>query len=116
MPPPQPLVCPEAGSPDFASEVFPKVFLPVCDNCHAPGEVESNMPLTNYQQIYGPTSGPNAGVEIGEIYTWVFEECRMPPSDAPVPLDDDQRQLLLDWFACGAPDSASLTADAGTGD
>jgi hypothetical protein len=38
----------------------------------------------------------------------------MPSSNAPVPLDDDQRQLLLDWFACGVPDSSA--ADAGAGD
>jgi uncharacterized membrane protein len=113
-PPPAVLTCPEAGAPSFAGDVLPKVFVPVCDNCHAPGQVEANIPLTNYPQIFGPTSGANMGVEATEIYHQVFESCLMPPGNAPVPLDDDQRRLLLDWFACGAPDSPA--ADAGAGD
>jgi uncharacterized membrane protein len=112
--PPAVLTCPEAGSPSFADAVLPNVFVPVCDNCHAPDQVEANIPLTNYRQIYGPTSGASAGSEAKEIFNQVFESCLMPPSNAPVPLDDDQRQLLLDWFACGALDGPP--ADAGAGD
>jgi hypothetical protein len=112
MPPPAVLVCPEAGSPSFVNDVLPRVFIPVCDNCHAPGQVEGSRPLTNYQEIHGPTGGPNAGLEGNAVFTQVFENCWMPPSNAPIPLDDDERQLLLDWFACGAPDSPSLDAGA----
>ncbi|HVZ89257.1 MAG TPA: hypothetical protein VHG72_19980 [Polyangia bacterium] len=114
-PPPASLTCPEAGSPSFAGEVFPSVFVPVCDNCHAPGQIEASIPLTNYQQIYGSTTGSSAGSEAKEIFNQVFESCLMPPSNAPVLLDDDQRQILLDWFACGAPDSPPA-GDAGGGD
>jgi hypothetical protein len=113
-PPPAVLTCPEAGAPSFAGDVFPNVFGPVCDNCHAPGQIEASIPLTSYQQIYGPTSGASAGSEAREIFNQVFESCLMPPSDAPVPLGDDQRQTLLDWFACGALDSPA--PDAGTHD
>jgi uncharacterized membrane protein len=114
IPPPAVLTCPEAGSPSFATDVLPKVFYPVCDDCHAPGKVESGHPLTDYQEIYGPTSGPSAASEANAIFTQVFENCSMPPSNAPMPFDDDERQILLDWFACGAPDSPPL--DAGSGD
>lgn len=113
-PPPATLSCPEAGAPSFAGDVFPNVFVPVCDNCHAPGQVEASIPLTNYAQIYGPIGGPNAGSEAKEIFNQVFEACLMPPSNAPVPLGDEQRQTLLDWFACGALDSPPT--DGGSGD
>ncbi|HXJ19037.1 MAG TPA: hypothetical protein VMT03_02305 [Polyangia bacterium] len=110
-PPPAVLSCPDAGGPSFAGDVFPNVFVPVCDNCHAPGQVEASIPLTSYQQIYGPASGPNQGSEAKEIFNQVFESCLMPPGDAPVPLDEERRQTLLDWFACGVQDSPA--ADAG---
>lgn len=106
-PPPSNLVCPEAGAPSFADDVYPNVFVPVCGNCHAPGGQEANRPLTSYQQIYG-TNGNGAR----EIFNQVFLSCLMPPSNAPVPLTDTQRQTLLDWFACGAPDSPSVDAAA----
>ena len=113
-PPPAQLVCPEAGAPSFANDVFPNVFVPVCDNCHAPGQVEAAMPLTSYQQIFGPASGPNMGSEARSIFNQVFLSCLMPPSNAPVPLDAAQRQTLLDWYACGALDDG--TSDGGPGD
>jgi len=42
----------------------------------------------------------------------------MPPSNAPAPLTADERQTLLDWFACGAQNSppASPTPDGGARD
>ncbi len=109
--PPAVLTCPDGGGPSFANDVLPNVFGPVCDNCHAPGQVEASIPLTNYNQIYGPASGPNQGSEAKEIFNQVFESCLMPPGNAPVPLDQERRQTLLDWFACGARDSSP--ADAG---
>jgi len=108
-PPPSNLVCPEAGAPSFADDVYPHVFAPVCGNCHAPGGQEASRPLTSYQQIYGTD-----GNEAREIFNQVFLSCLMPPSNAPVPLTEAERQTLLDWFACGALDSPS--ADAGAGD
>jgi hypothetical protein len=112
--PPPVVACPDGGGPSFEGDVLP-IFHAVCDNCHAPDGSPPQTPfLTNYQQIYGPTSGPNAGSEIGTFYTYVFELCAMPPANATVPLSDEQRQILLDWYVCGAPDSPAL--DAGTGD
>jgi uncharacterized membrane protein len=109
VPPPANLVCPEAGAPSFSGDVFPNVFVPVCDNCHAPGKTEANRPLTTYLQIYGTN-----GTEARSIFNQVFESCLMPPSNAPEPLTDSARQTLLDWFACGAlDDSPSVDASAG---
>lgn len=91
--------CPDA-IPSFAGDVYPNVFGAVCARCHAPGGEESNIPLTSYQQIYG-----TGGTEAREIYFQVFQACLMPPASAPERLSDAQRQKLLDWFGCGAPDT-----------
>ena len=107
-PPPASLTCPDAP-PSFAGDVYPNVFVPVCVPCHSPTGVEPSMPFTSYQQIYG-----SGGTEAREIFSQVFESCLMPPANAPVSLTDEQRQTLLDWFACGALDSGPV--DGGTGD
>ncbi|HVY38711.1 MAG TPA: hypothetical protein VHM31_12275 [Polyangia bacterium] len=91
--------CPDA-MPSFARDVYPNVFGAVCVRCHAPGGEEANTPLTSYQQIYG-----TGGVEAREIYFQVFQACLMPPPGAPEQLTDVQRQKLLDWFGCGAPNT-----------
>ncbi len=101
VPPPANLVCPDGRRAELRGDVFPNVFVPVCDNCHAPGRAEANRPLTTYQQIYGTN-----GTEARAIFNQVFESCLMPPSNAPEPLTDDERQTLLDWFACGALDDS----------
>jgi hypothetical protein len=112
--PPPEVACPDGGGPSFEGDVLP-IFNSVCDNCHAPDASKVQTPLlTNYQQIYGPATGPGAGSEAIEIRNQVFLSCLMPPSNAPVPLSDDQRQTLLVWFACGALDSPAV--DAGPGD
>jgi hypothetical protein len=108
MPPPV-VACPDGGGPSFVTDVLP-IFQQVCDNCHAPDapKPDQEVPyLTNYQQIY-------SAVEAHEIITQVFDDCAMPPSNAPVPLGDDQRRTLLVWLTCGALDSPAV--DAGAGD
>ena len=110
MPPPTNLVCPEAGAPSFSGDVYPNVFVPFCNNCHAPGGVEANRPLTSYQLIYGTN-----GSEARSIFNQVFESCLMPPAGATEPLTGVERQTLLDWFACGALDD-SPPVDAAAGD
>jgi hypothetical protein len=106
MPPPD-LACPDGGGPSFEGDVLP-VFRAVCDNCHAPDASDATVPfLTDYQQIY-------SAVQAHEIITQVFDDCAMPPANAPVPLSVDQRQTLFLWLTCGAPDSPAV--DAGAGD
>ena len=109
MPPPV-VACPDGGGPSFETDVLP-IFQQVCDNCHAPDAPKADRQtpyLTNYQQIYGPS----AGSEAGAINIQVFDNCAMPPANAPVPLSDDQRQTLLVWLACGALDSPAVDAGA----
>lgn len=91
--------CPEAV-PSFAQDIYPNVFAATCVHCHSPTGEEPGVPLTTYQQIYGTD-----GVMAREIYFQVFQACLMPPPSAPAPLSDQQRQKLLDWFGCGAPNS-----------
>lgn len=99
--PPAPVdpACPDAV-PSFANDIYLNVFVPSCVRCHSPNGQESGSPLTNYQQIYG-----TGGSEAREIYFQVFQSCLMPPPGGPEALTDSQRQKLLDWFGCGAPDS-----------
>jgi hypothetical protein len=106
-PPPPPAGCPDAGAPSFDA-VFTNVISPLCDRCHVPGGQEAVMPLQTYQQVYGKN-----GVEVGEIRR-VVESCLMPPPNEPEVLTDDQRQLVLTWIACGAPNSPA--PDGGAGD
>jgi hypothetical protein len=111
--PPVNPTCPGVA-PSFANDVNPNVFKPFCAMpCHSPGGTEFSMPLLTYQQIYGQN-----GQEAGEIFTQVFEDCLMPPSNAPAQLTDgdgdgglgdaeaaNARQTLLDWLTCGAPNN-----------
>ncbi|HZL18384.1 MAG TPA: hypothetical protein VFG23_11635 [Polyangia bacterium] len=115
--PPVNPTCPGV-SPSFANDVYPNVIRPFCAlPCHSSIGQEFSMPLTTYQQIYGQN-----GQEAGEIFTQVFEDCLMPPSNAPAQLTDgdgdagtgdaaagtadaaatNPRQTLLDWLVCGA--------------
>jgi hypothetical protein len=117
MPPPV-VACPAGGGPSFDTDVLP-IFQQVCDNCHSPDapKQDRQIPyLTNYQEIYGPATGPSAGQEARAINTQVFYNCAMPmpPANAPVPLSEDRRQTLLVWLACGALDSPIV--DAGVAD
>jgi hypothetical protein len=104
--PPQNPTC-SGAAPSFSADVNPNVFMAFCVTCHSPSGVEPSMPLTTYQQIYGVN-----GQEATEIFTQVFENCMMPPSNAPAPLTDGDggdalgaRQTLLDWLVCGAPNN-----------
>jgi hypothetical protein len=110
--PPPVVACPDGGGPSFEHDVLP-IFKNVCDNCHAPDAPAPQTPLlTNYQQIYGPTSGPSMGSEVSAINAQVFDSCAMPPANAPVPLIGDQRETLLLWLACGALDTPAVDAGA----
>ncbi len=91
--------CPDAV-PSFTRDIYPNVFALSCVRCHSPTGEEPKKPFTSYQQIYGAN-----GAEANDIYIQVFQACLMPPPGAPEQLSDVQRQKLLDWFGCGAPDT-----------
>ena len=109
--PPVNPTCP-AVSPSFVNDVYPNVFVPFCTGpCHSPTGVEYGTPFTTYRQIYGQN-----GQEAGQILSQVFNNCYMPPSNAPAQLTDgdgdggdgqatNARQTLLDWLICGAPNN-----------
>jgi uncharacterized membrane protein len=90
--------CP-ATPPSFAGAVFPDVIGPYCASCHSPSGVDTGTELVTYDEIYGKN-----GSEAAEIYNQVFESCLMPPAGSPA-LPAADRQQLLDWLACGAPNN-----------
>jgi uncharacterized membrane protein len=88
-----PDTCPDASAPTFSGDVAP-LFAATCQNCHAPGGQEAVLPFTTYDQIAN-----NALMIIPQVAA-----CRMPIAPVP-PLTDEQRQTILEWFGCGAPNN-----------
>jgi hypothetical protein len=82
-----------SGGPSYASDVAPLVKA-TCLDCHFAGNRNSTVVLETAAQLK-----KSQGLVEGELY-----RCDMPPADG-TPLDDDQRQLLLQWLVCGAPDN-----------
>jgi len=62
-----------------------------CSPCHAPGGIESSVPLMSYSQSKMRTTSI-----VGQLVT-----CSMPPAGSPLSLAD--RQAIVDWITCGAP-------------
>ena len=85
--------CP-ATPPSWQSDVQPLV-LTYCTACHGKGGVEQpTFDATSYQGVLVARS------EIGTVTI----NCSMPPAGWPAP-DAAQRQTLLSWVECGAPDN-----------
>jgi len=63
-----------------------------CSPCHAPGGVESTVPLMDYGQVSKRLTSI-----AGQLQT-----CTMPPAGA-APLSPSDRQAIIDWIVCGAP-------------
>jgi hypothetical protein len=89
--------CPSVP-PSWHDEVQPLV-LQYCDRCHGAGGV--GQPLfddTSYATVYrGRTA----------MELWDYN-CQMPPSDASPPAampTPDERQKLVSWVVCGAPNN-----------
>ncbi|MBS2032748.1 MAG: hypothetical protein JST54_33050 [Deltaproteobacteria bacterium] len=78
--------------PSYANDVAPLVQAH-CVQCHGPNGVSSDRPLGSYPQLFALRSDA-----LDQVYN-----CRMP--EAPQSLTDAERQTLLDWFVCGAPDN-----------
>jgi hypothetical protein len=84
--------CPRA--PSYASDVAPVVH-EKCVPCHSPGGQASSFDYTTY-----------AGLSKEESTALVrVSQCQMPPPEAGPDgdLSAEERTLLLQWFACGAP-------------
>jgi hypothetical protein len=65
-----------------------------CVSCHSPGGQAPDWPLITYDQVQALRSDV-----LGQVYS-----CYMPPSDG-IPLDGTERQALLGWLVCGAPNN-----------
>jgi mono/diheme cytochrome c family protein len=82
--------CPSV-MPTYAADVAP-IVQAVCVSCHGPGGTEAVKPFTTYDEL-----NADKLAAYGRVLS-----CAMPPANAPQPLGLDQRQTLLEWFACGA--------------
>lgn len=99
---PAPVSCPSAA-PDYATDIVP-IVQQKCLGCHAPGGVEASQPLTSYDEM--------SARGFTTIQARV-RDCVMPPADSPTgPLTSAQRNTLLTWLVCGAPNGSA--PDAGT--
>lgn len=81
-----------------------------CANCHSPGEI-APFSLTDYEGVYAVRSAIAHQVESDAMPPW-------PPTNDYTPLrnnrslPDEERAVLLDWLAGGAPagDPSAFTA------
>lgn len=87
-----PAACP-SPAPSYAADVG-AIIQSRCASCHAPGGEEPSMPLVTYDQIKA-----RAPAMLTQVYA-----CRMPKAGAP-PLEPGQRQALLEWLVCKAPNN-----------
>lgn len=84
-----PTECP-SPTPGYA-DVQP-IFAERCVVCH--GMVEGRWPLDTYHHI----------VDWAPDIRAAMLDCSMPPADAGVPMTVEERQQILEWIRCGAPE------------
>ena len=87
-----PASCP-ANPPSYSQQVS-QIISDRCFPCHAPGGVESSVPLTTWQQVFD-----KHGTVLDQVY-----HCKMPLAGAPT-LTAAQRADLLTWLVCNAPNN-----------
>jgi uncharacterized membrane protein len=85
-----PAACP-ANAAGYTATIAP-LLAERCVACHSPGGTSAH-----YLQTYAEVSNL-AGPVLDQVYA-----CRMPPADYPA-LTETERQDLLGWLVCGAPD------------
>ncbi len=79
--------------PSYATDVAP-VIETYCAGCHVAGGEVSGVPLTSLVQVQARADAISLEMNV----------CSMPPLEADQPTDAE-RQALLEWLACGAPDN-----------
>jgi hypothetical protein len=84
--------CP-ADAPGYAATIAP-ILSDHCTSCHGPGGTASNELLGSYAEVHA-----TRGSVLDQVYA-----CRMPPAGS-TPLTLTQREALLAWLVCGAPDN-----------
>lgn len=83
----------EMPAPSYKA-VLEAVVVQTCTSCHYPHSPKAQTSLTSYDDIHG---------ELGAALDQV-SNCLMPPAGYPQPTSAE-RQALLTWLACGAPDN-----------
>ena len=87
-----PTSCP-SPEPSYATDVAPLIQAH-CVTCHGPNGVSSDRPLGTYPQLFAMRQDV-----LDQVYN-----CLMPQSPQ-LQLDEADRQTLLGWLVCGAPDN-----------
>jgi len=85
-------VC-DAGVPSYRLEVAP-IIEQRCLGCHFEGNTLSGNVLVEHADVFGQRQ---------TVLTRIYS-CVMPPAEA-APLGSDERQVLLEWLVCGAPEN-----------
>ena len=85
-----PGACP-SPAPSWSREVS-RVVGRSCTPCHSPTGAVANRPLGTWAEVFAQRQ---------PVLTQVYS-CRMP-NDGGVPLTVDERQAVLGWLVCGAP-------------
>lgn len=88
--------CP-SPPPSWATDVQPLIQR-YCVGCHSPGGTGQANDLTTYANVHERST---------EVLVQVYT-CLMPNVDAsppPAPLSQAQRQIIVAWAECGAPNN-----------
>jgi mono/diheme cytochrome c family protein len=88
-----PSSCP-SNVPSYASDVAP-IMQAYCVSCHGPGGSVANKPLDSYAGVQKYSSA------VGNLTS----TCAMPPASAAAQPATADRDTILAWLACGAPDN-----------
>jgi uncharacterized membrane protein len=83
----------DTAAPSYATDIAPLVEAH-CLSCHFAGNHNSSVVLETQAQL-----NHQRGLAETQVY-----RCQMPPSDSEA-LSTTDRELLLKWLVCGAPDN-----------
>jgi cytochrome c5 len=84
--------CPKP-TPAYATDVVP-IFEAKCNTCHD-GKDGGPWPLTDHADVVHWRT---------QVFS-VLVDCTMPPPKGTGDLTSSERQTLINWLACGAPDN-----------
>jgi hypothetical protein len=90
---PPDISCP-SRPPSFAADVLP-ILNQRCNNCHDPNLVNGPWPLQDYYDV---------SAWQGQIAADLVN-CTMPPPDGGTTLPEPEREQLITWIVCGAPNN-----------
>jgi len=81
-------------TPSWSTDVQPIVNARCANPCHSPTGQDPTRVFTDWQHVYNDRI-----TVLSEVYS-----CKMPNPPAQ-PLDENERQILLGWLVCGAPNN-----------